>query len=87
VDKNETSECRDLRDVIPALTVCVAPLLADSLGIGFESYAVGTVHGQDGWSSLGAAGMGNAVYDHQIVANGGRLPPHSGPGACACPTP
>jgi hypothetical protein len=41
--------------------------LADSSLINFESYTIGTVNGQDGWSSLGAAGSGCAVYDHQVV--------------------
>jgi hypothetical protein len=51
-----------------------APAGADSIGpITFEqpTYNVGTVNGQDGWSSTGAAGSGCAVYDHGIVANSG----------------
>lgn len=35
----------------------------------FESFATGTVNGQGGWSSTGAAGGGCAVYDHAVVAN------------------
>lgn len=35
----------------------------------FDSFATGTVNGQGGWSSLGAAGSGCAVYDHQVVNN------------------
>ena len=43
---------------------------ADTVGpIDFESYSTGTVNGQDGWTSTGAAGMGYAVYDHAIVKN------------------
>jgi len=43
---------------------------ADTIGpIDFESYSTGTVNGQDGWTSTGAAGMGCAVYDHAIVNN------------------
>lgn len=42
---------------------------AATFSIDFESYANGTVNGQDGWSSLGAAGSGCAVYDHQIADN------------------
>lgn len=44
--------------------------LADTLGVDFESptYAPGTINGQDGWSSLGAAGSGCAVYDHAVAA-------------------
>lgn len=42
---------------------------AASLGVNFESpYALGTVNGQDGWSSLGAAGLGCAVYDHTVAS-------------------
>ena len=42
---------------------------ADSLSIDFETYALGTIHGQDGWSSAGAAGSGCAMYDHAVVSN------------------
>lgn len=44
---------------------------ADALAIDFESYTPGTIHGQDGWSSSGAAGSGCAVYDHAVVDNTG----------------
>jgi hypothetical protein len=40
---------------------------AETATIDFETYALGTVHGQDGWSSSGAAGSGCAVYDHEIA--------------------
>jgi hypothetical protein len=42
----------------------------------FESpaFTTGTVHNQNGWSSLGAAGSGCAVYDHLIVTNNGFAP-------------
>lgn len=53
--------------VIAALLA--APVFADSLAINFESYTLGSVNGQDGWSSTGAAGSGCAVYDHTIAAN------------------
>lgn len=44
---------------------------ASSAAADFEppTYSTGTVNGQDGWSSLGAAGSGCAVYDHAVVAN------------------
>lgn len=42
---------------------------ADNLAVDFESYTIGTVNGQDGWSSLGAAGMGCAIYDHAVTNN------------------
>lgn len=48
-----------------------APALADSLSINFESptYSVGNINGQDGWTALGSAGSGCAVYDEGVVAN------------------
>ena len=42
---------------------------ADTLAVDFESYAPGTVDGQDGWQSDGAAGSGCAVYDHAVANN------------------
>lgn len=39
---------------------------ATSVAIDFESYTPGTINGQDGWSSLGAAGSGCATYDHAV---------------------
>lgn len=44
--------------------------LADSVAINFESYSLGTINGQDGWSSLGAAGSGCAMYDHAVSTPG-----------------
>jgi hypothetical protein len=32
-------------------------------------YVPGSIHGQDGWSSLGANGSGCALYDHRVVLN------------------
>ncbi|MEP7346767.1 MAG: hypothetical protein ABI877_15955 [Gemmatimonadaceae bacterium] len=39
--------------------------------INFENppYTVGTIDGQDDWTSQGAAGSGCAVYDHAVAAN------------------
>lgn len=48
------------------------PASADTLSIDFENppyVPLGTINGIDGWSSLGAAGSGCAVYDHQLAAN------------------
>lgn len=44
---------------------------ADSLSINFENppYVTGSIHGQDGWSSSGSAGMGCANYDHRVATN------------------
>jgi hypothetical protein len=41
---------------------------ADSVSVNFENppYTLGTINAQDGWSSLGAAGSGCAVYDHAV---------------------
>jgi len=55
--------------VLGITALIAVPVLAASLAIDFESYTLGTVNGQDGWSSLGAAGSGCAVYDHTIAAN------------------
>src|SRR3989344_1509762 len=48
--------------------------LADSnTAVDFEDppYTLGTIDGQDGWSSLGAAGRGCAVYDHAVTSSFG----------------
>jgi hypothetical protein len=42
---------------------------ADSLSSDFEALTLGPVHGQDGWTSTGAAGSGCAVYDHEVASN------------------
>lgn len=39
--------------------------------IDFESYTLGVINGQDGWSSLGAVGSGCAVYDHKVDSSFG----------------
>jgi len=43
---------------------------ADSSTINFEptTYALGSIDGQDGWSSFGSAGHGCAQYDHAVSA-------------------
>lgn len=65
---------RRLGAVLAAAMLAVAlpaSALADSLAITFEppDYATGAINGQDGWSSLGAAGSGCAVYDHAVASN------------------
>lgn len=44
---------------------------SDAAPVDFETsaYATGTINGQDGWSSSGAAGSGCAVYDHAVTTN------------------
>lgn len=48
-----------------------AGIYADNIATDFESYSIGTVHNQNGWSSFGTAGTGCAVYDHYIVDSSG----------------
>src|SRR3989344_6451899 len=48
--------------------------LADSaVAVDFEDppYTLGLIDGIDGWSSLGAAGSGCAVYDHAVTSSFG----------------
>jgi hypothetical protein len=55
-----------------AAAACKPALTGNTTGpIGFEStdspaYTTGTINNQNGWSSLGAAGSGCAVYDHAV---------------------
>ncbi len=51
------------------LALAVFPSYADTVSVDFESYSLGTINAQDGWSSLGAAGSGCAVYDHAVSAS------------------
>ncbi len=46
----------------------IVPAFADTVNVNFENppYTLGTINAQDGWSSLGAAGSGCAVYDHAV---------------------
>lgn len=46
-------------------------VFADASTIDLEGYALGTVNAQDGWSSLGAAGSGCAVYDVAVSSSFG----------------
>lgn len=50
------------------LGALIVPAFADSVSVNFENppYTLGTINGQDGWSSLGSAGSGCAVYDHAV---------------------
>ncbi|HEX9713023.1 MAG TPA: hypothetical protein VGB52_10805 [Actinomycetota bacterium] len=42
---------------------------ADEVATDFEppTHSLGTVHGQDGWTSLGSVGSGCAPYDVEVV--------------------
>lgn len=53
----------------PAAAAAIA-MLPSIVAVTFEPprYATGTIDGQDGWSSFGAAGRGCAVYDHAVAA-------------------
>jgi hypothetical protein len=68
-------ELRGLRPRLVISTVIglgafAAQTSADAISaIDFETYTTGTVNGQVGWSSLGAAGSGCAIYDHLVVTN------------------
>lgn len=57
--------------VLVSLSFLVVPAFADSVSVNFENppYTLGTINLQDGWSSLGAAGSGCAVYDHAVSAS------------------
>jgi hypothetical protein len=57
--------------LVLALAAAAIVVYAASRSTNFESFTPGTVDGQDGWSSFGAAGRGCGVYDHQIVDNTG----------------
>ncbi len=63
------------RMILTRVTIAIALLalvplgiaLADSLPIDFESYTLGAIHGQDGWSSFGSVGSGCAMYDVAVA--------------------
>ncbi len=65
--------------VLTAPSVFILPLSAsaDSVSVNFENppYSAGSlpaglsINGQDGWSSLGSAGSGCALYDHAVAKN------------------
>lgn len=59
-----------LSSIFLTLGFSVSPAFADSSFIDFESgtYTTGSINGQDGWSALGSAGLGCAVYDHAVSA-------------------
>lgn len=59
--------------LLAVLILPLAVVTADSSAINFEptSYTPGSIHNQDGWSSLGSAGQGCAQYDHAVVSNSG----------------
>ncbi|MBI5288158.1 MAG: hypothetical protein HY873_04220, partial [Chloroflexi bacterium] len=44
---------------------------ADTSTINFDTYALGTIDGQGGWSSTGAVTGSCALYDHAVAPNGG----------------
>lgn len=48
------------------LGAMITPALADTYIQNFDSLNLGTINGQDGWSSLGSIGSGCAVYDHAV---------------------
>lgn len=62
-----------LTAVLTASSVFILPhsALADSVSVNFENppYVLGTINAQNGWSSLGSAGSGCAIYDHAVANN------------------
>jgi len=59
--------------VVPIATAGLFPAIAsaDSLSTDFESFSAGTINGQNGWSALGSAGSGCAVYDEGVDSPSG----------------
>lgn len=59
------------RELPVDLTAPAAAMAVSTTSVDFENppYTIGVIDGQSGWSSLGAAGSGCAVYDHRVVAN------------------
>ena len=55
--------------ITPRSTLAVAAVSTASVDFENPPYAIGVIHLQDGWNSLGAAGMGCALYDHRVAAN------------------
>jgi len=53
------------------LGATIVPAFAATYSTNFETFPPGTIHAQDGWSSLGAAGLGCAVYDHEVDNSSG----------------
>lgn len=58
------------------ITVAAMSLTVSAQTINFENppYTTGTIHNQDGWSSLGGAGLGCANYDHKVTTNNASAP-------------
>ncbi len=54
-----------------ALLVVPVIAFADTVNVDFENppYALGSINAQDGWTSLGAAGSGCAIYDHAVASS------------------
>lgn len=51
------------------LALSITPALADSNAVDFEptTFTTGSINGQNGWTSLGSAGLGCAVYDQEVA--------------------
>ncbi len=64
-----------LGSIAVGATLLIAPAIAfaDAVSVTFENppYVLGTINAQDGWTSLGAAGSGCAVYDHAVSSSFG----------------
>lgn len=59
--------------VLCSLFFVTTPVFADSVSVNFENppYTLGVINAQDGWTSLGAAGSGCALYDHAVNSSAG----------------
>lgn len=55
-----------------ALTLTTPAALADSAAIDFESYSIGTVHGQDGWGMTGSYDVAVATNSYGYGSFGGK---------------
>ncbi|MES2970991.1 MAG: hypothetical protein V4702_01565 [Patescibacteria group bacterium] len=56
---------------IPVFALVPIASAASNVLVDFEAYTPGTINGQDGWSSTGAAGLGCALYDHEVDNSNG----------------
>jgi hypothetical protein len=57
--------------VSAALMILPTMALADTFSVNFESsfYTIGNINDQDGWTALGSAGSGCAVYDEGVSSS------------------
>ena len=67
----DAPQAKDAKNIVPSFAV----LPGAQVAVNFEPletppwYLPGPINAQDDWTSLGAAGSGCALYDHQVVVN------------------